>query len=202
VTIHAAGIDFSLSNTGVAVWREGWDQPTVTNVEHPSVPLDASLTTRMRRAQSQAVRVIRAATAHLEDGDLALFAVERMLPHAPTFKNAKGKDQQMGGRGRLDTAGALTLVLNGLMRHGLITDISIGTIKMFATGNGAAKKPDVIRACRLQFPNLAIGDDNAADAVAIVHMCARHLAIDSAVRNPRPHVVALEKVEWPLPERN
>ena len=46
---------------------------------------------------------------------------------------------------------------------------AVGTIKKFATGNGAAKKPEMIRAAN-EFAQANIEDDNEADAVCIARL--------------------------------
>jgi crossover junction endodeoxyribonuclease RuvC len=184
--VHIAGIDLSLSNSGVTVWREG-QEPRTTNVKS-SPTKNPSLGDRVLRSQTIAVRVIRSAIAGKQDGDLALFVIE-----GPAYASDVGK--------MWDRAGVWTLVLNGLSRHGLLAEVPPSTLKQFVTGSGSADKALMVSTLFKQFPSLPLLDDNAADSLGLAWMGARHLNTDPVLRNPRARLEALDKVRWPLPER-
>jgi hypothetical protein len=62
--------------------------------------------------------------------------------------------------------------------------VSVGTIKKSWTGNGAAKKPDMIEEARRR--GFTVRDDNEADALAILHWAipvlkAAHIAAEREV---------------------
>jgi crossover junction endodeoxyribonuclease RuvC len=176
----------SLSNTGVTVWRQG-SEPRSTNVQS-SPTKNPSIGDRVLRLQSLAVRIIRAATAGIEPGDLALFVCE-----APAYASDVGK--------MWDRAMLAGLVWNGFTRHGLLAEVPPKSLKQFVTGTGNADKALMVSTLAKQFPSLPLLDDNAADSLGLAWMGARHLNTDPVLRNPRARLEALEKVRWPLPER-
>lgn len=56
-----------------------------------------------------------------------------------------------------------------------VIDVSVKTVKLFATGNGAAEKPEVMAAMRELWPHANIRDDNQSDALALATIGAQHL---------------------------
>lgn len=57
---------------------------------------------------------------------------------------------------------------------------NIMSVKKAATGNGHAKKPDMIEHAKRQFPNLDIVDDNMADALHVLsYGLAAHMGIET-----------------------
>jgi Holliday junction resolvasome RuvABC endonuclease subunit len=69
-------------------------------------------------------------------------------------------------------------------------------LKVYATMNGAAKKPDVVAAMREAFPGIQIGGDDEADAFVLATMgCAyRGQPVDLHVARGRS---TLAEVKWP-----
>lgn len=56
-----------------------------------------------------------------------------------------------------------------------VIDVSVTTLKLFATGNGRADKPEVVAAMRELWPHARIRDDNQSDALALATIGAQHL---------------------------
>jgi crossover junction endodeoxyribonuclease RuvC len=70
-------------------------------------------------------------------------------------------------------------------------------VKLYATGKGqGADKLAMVRAAE-RFPGVEIEDDNAADALWLAAMGARHLGmpVDDV---PQAHAAALMGVTWPF----
>jgi crossover junction endodeoxyribonuclease RuvC len=78
--------------------------------------------------------------------------------------------------------------------------ITPSKLKLYAvgkgSGRGAAGKLAVTRAADRQFPNVEIEDDNAADALWLAAMGARHLG-QPVDERPEVSLAALVGVEWP-----
>jgi len=208
MTYHVAGLDLSLSNTGVAVARGG-SPVTVHNVTSgPSKSIEledgtttASLLDRRDRLQHLAARVIRHALAgyNPEVDDAPLFVVEAPLYRAPMVRDPKTnqlKPLQGGGHAH-DRAGLWWLVTHLLFKQGFVVEVSTTTMKRYATGTGGGKKVGVLRYAALNFPHLLALDDNASDAVALCAMGARQLGhpLEPSVQRVTP--AALASVNWP-----
>ena len=71
-----------------------------------------------------------------------------------------------------------------------------GTLKKFATGNGAAKKPD-LRMALYRRAGVDVADDNQVDAWWLRQAGLQHLGDPDAVPLPQTHLSALDKVVWP-----
>ena len=56
-------------------------------------------------------------------------------------------------------------------------EVQIGQVKKHATGRGNARKPEMVAAAKVRWPELRIADDNAADALWV---------LDYALGNPGP----------------
>ncbi|OOB90770.1 hypothetical protein B0T42_09915 [Rathayibacter sp. VKM Ac-2630] len=67
------------------------------------------------------------------------------------------------------------LLVRVLLRRGPVVRVHQATRAMYATGNGRAKKPEVLAAMRAAFPAVRVSDDNAADALALMALGSRNL---------------------------
>ncbi|WP_146244946.1 crossover junction endodeoxyribonuclease RuvC [Curtobacterium sp. MCBD17_028] len=70
----------------------------------------------------------------------------------------------------------------------------------YATGNGNAKKPEVLAAMRDRHPGVAIPDDNVADALALGAMGARWLGHPVDGDASREQQQVMRAVRWPQRE--
>ena len=71
-----------------------------------------------------------------------------------------------------------------------------GTLKKFATGNGAAKKPD-LRMALYRRAGVDVADDNQVDAAWLREAGRQHLGHPDALNLPAVQRDALAKVTWP-----
>jgi crossover junction endodeoxyribonuclease RuvC len=70
------------------------------------------------------------------------------------------------------------------------------TLKVYATGSGAADKDAMLKAARGMWPDVDIEDDNSADALLLAAMGARYLGhpCDDV---PAERWASLDGAEWP-----
>lgn len=202
MTYHVAGIDLSLTNSGVAVLRgdDLGDRPNVRNVLSSVTKTGqkkgaafATLLNRRDRIRLIAQRVVAAALAGYTDQDDApVFVIESPFYGAGT-----------GSASLTDRAWLFGLTVDALFKHGLVVEVATTTMKKYATGSGAtpagakSSKSAVLLAIPRLFPQLVVTDDNAADALVLAGMGARALGHP---REPSPQRVtpaALLAVEWP-----
>lgn len=210
--IHVAGIDVSLSNTGVAVIRDGavkWgnveSSPTRSGEDPDGAPL-ATLLDRRNRIRNLARRVVERATHGLDVAGLdhaPLFVIEAPLYRAPMRRDPK--TQQLvpitGGGHAHDRAWLWGLVVDALYRHGLVVEVSTTTMKRYATGKGSGRKAGVLAAMQFMYPGEFVTDDNAADALALAAMGARALGFPVEPSPQRVTPSALASVAWPNTSR-
>lgn len=203
MTYHVAGIDLSLTNSGVAVLR-GDDldgRPFVRNISSDPVKTAtkngkpfASPLDRRNRIQSIAARVVMAALNGLdpENDDAPVFVVEDVLLIGSN-----------GGQSVIDRVWLFGLVIHLLCKHGIVVLVATTTMKKYASGNGAtpvgakSSKSAVLLAMPRMFPQIVVVDDNAADALALAAMGARALDHPREPSVQRVTPSALNSVEWP-----
>ena len=90
------------------------------------------------------------------------------------------------------------LLVRVLLRRGDVVTVSPTTRAMYATGNGRAKKPEVLAAMRATFPDVRLSDDNAADALALLAMGSRRLGSPLEVEPlSKKQNAAGEALRWP-----
>lgn len=206
MSYHVAGIDLSLTDSGVAVLR-GDDldgRPFVRSI--PSSPIRsntrmvkgkmqpwASLLDRRNRIQAIVARVAEAALAgyDAEVDDAPLFVIE-----APLYGSSTGSSQV------LERAWLFGLTAHVLFKHGLVIEVENGKHKLYATGSrstpaGQTSKSATLAAMPRLFPQIVVVNDNVADALALAAMGARALGHP---REPSPQRVtpsALNGIDWP-----
>ncbi|OZF05229.1 hypothetical protein CH302_00985 [Rhodococcus sp. 15-2388-1-1a] len=161
------GLDPSLRAAGIALIRD----PATAST--PNVPKllhvgeegsdDVSLIGRATRVRRQRDRILRQLPA-----GVTLVMIEAIPKVNPTPKAASYFVER----------GALCLELaHYLAGKGIpVVDVTVGTIKLFATGNGRAEKPAVMAAMKELWPGAPIAsNDNRSDALAIATIGAQHL---------------------------
>lgn len=207
MTYHFAGIDLSLTNSGVAVLRgdDEAERPLVRNIlsspEKTTVKTvkgkqvrSAGLLDRRNRIQSIAARVVTTALTGYDPelDDAPVFVIESLM-----LGGLEGGTASM-----FDRVWLYGLVVHLLFKHGLVVEVSTTTMKKYATGSGRtaagqSSKAGVLLALPRMFPQVLVLDDNAADALVLAAMGARALGHG---REPSPQRVtasALNTVEWP-----
>lgn len=197
MTYHVAGLDLSTRHTGIAVLRGDTDMPLLRTVlsspissgTRPSGAKEAgksyaTLLDRRNRMQQIAARVIAAAMLGWEEGDdPPLFVIESRVAAIET--------------GSIDLDGLWWYCVTLLFKRGIVVEASPGTVKKYATGNGAAKKDAMLAVMPRLFPQVIITDHNLADALALAGMGARALGFPREPSPQRVNPAALDAVDWP-----
>jgi Holliday junction resolvasome RuvABC endonuclease subunit len=197
MTWHCVGIDFSLTNSGVAVMRGDRERPLLRNVlSGPSKSGDrdgkpyATLLDRRNRHRAIASRIVEyALDGFNRDTDLGLAVIE-----AP-FYAASGSS---GTAGQHDRAWAWGLIVDALFARGLVVvEVGNSALKKYATGDGHASKETMLAVMPRLFPGVFIDDHNIADAAAALGMGCRALGHPVEPSPNRVTPSAMLKVDWP-----
>lgn len=166
------GIDFSLTGTGVAHYRNGeWDCTTIRSLKDDGTP-----TGFLRRVHKIAADII--AWADPIEGDV--WAIE-----SPAF-NAKGAalDRMFGG---------WWIVIDDLTQHHAEPWLVPPTmLKKLATGKGNAGKDEVLAATVRRHPDAPIRDNNMADAVTLA-VAASVFQGHPIINLPATHTAGIHK---------
>lgn len=181
--IRLVALDLSLSGTGVAWSHDHTGRAQVgTRTVHTARRPDVK---GMDHDRVQAVLVDVAAAC-------------RSRPHLVVVEGLP----LISGKG----ATSLRLAeLHGVVKHYLVRqvrvpylDVQPGTLKVWATGNGAADKDAVKAAIIADYGRLChVGDHNAADALALLSLAAAAYG-DPIAPVPGPeHTRAIRSVSWP-----
>lgn len=196
MTWHVAGIDLSLTNTGVAVHRGDLERPRLRNVlsaPNKTSRTDdgaaySSLLDRRTRIQTIAARVLEAALADYdpESDDPPLFVIE-----SPVVL------QSNSGQATIDRIGLWWYIVTLLFKRGVVVEVAPTTLKRYATGSGSGRKAGVLASMPYMFPGLFVDDDNTADALVLMAMGARALGFPVEPSPQRVTPSALDAVKWP-----
>lgn len=114
-----------------------------------------------------------------------LIVVERPLPARGGFAALQ-----------IERGAAYWFLMDQLIPRGLVVDVHPNTRAMLATGNGAAKKKDVLARVREDFPDLVVRDDNEADAVVLADAGSRWLGAPLRAYSAKQEK-AFANVAWP-----
>lgn len=173
------GLDLSLTATGVAViGHDG--EVTVTTIKSKG---DAGATLRERHSRLDDLRdrIMRRV-----EGDTDLVVIEQ-----PAFSRTTGHHH--------DRSGLWWLMVDALwywQEEPLsIVEVTPGSLKKYATGNGSAGKDEVLLAVARRYPDIPVKDNNQADALVLAAMGARSLGrpIDQL---PKLNLTAMGAVKW------
>ena len=176
MTYHVAGIDFSLTNTGVALKRGDRERPVLRNVlsgpvktgQHPEGGTFATLLDRRNRIRVAVSRIVaEVVTDYDPESDWGVAVIE-----SPLYTGRAGG----GGAGQHDRSWGWGLLVDALFARGFIVlEASNSTIKKYATGRGDAPKERMLAVMPRLFPGVFIDDHNIADAAAALAMGCRAL---------------------------
>lgn len=174
--MRIVGIDPSLTGTGIAIIEGG--QVTVRTVKSKGAAGDSLAARRFRLA-----RLVR------DIEEIVYPHVDLIVIEAPAYNSRTGHQHDRSGLWWL-------LVERALGNYVHVAEVTTGGVKRYATGKGNAGKDSVLLAVARRFPDVAVTDNNQADALILAAMGARHLGqpIDSM---PQAHCAALESVRWP-----
>jgi Holliday junction resolvasome RuvABC endonuclease subunit len=175
------GIDPSLTSAGVAILKNG--QPTHVSHHGFAGHNGATYQTRSRRIRHQCTNVTRAALTH---GQPDLVVIEEH-PYAVRIS-----------AGEFDRSGLWHGIYGAIdAREIPIVVIHPGTHKKWLTGRGDAKKRDIIDNIAEWWTDLAIANDDEADALGLALIGAFHLGDPMPFTVKPRHTTGLEKVPWP-----
>lgn len=88
-------------------------------------------------------------------------------------------------------------VVDRLARGGIVVvSIPPSSLKMYTTGNGAAGKDLMVITVGRRFPDVAIPNNDVADAVALAAMFHRQLGQPIDGELAKKNLSALDKVDW------
>lgn len=160
-----AGIDASLTNTGIAVYDTVSEEYDIVSVSSSSS--GNLLTERGNRLEKIANRVL-----DFIGTDVELVAIE-----GPAFSSNTGKVW--------DRAGLWWYIVKLLIRSGVeVIEIPPTTRAKYATGKGNAGKDEVLLAVSRSYPEADIKNNDEADAVIMCAIAAR--LKDSPVEDSLP----------------
>lgn len=173
------GLDLSLTSAGIAILQDG--HPTlITSLGHRS-PNGKSYAHRSNRIVSQC-RAIMA--------PLAEHAIDLAVIEGPSYGDNLPSNH--------DRAGLWWGVFSALRaRRVPVAVIPPPTLKLWATGNGRAKKHEMTAAAREWF-GLQVRNDDQADAVAAATVGAFWLGDPMPFEVKDRHTNRIEAVEWPV----
>jgi hypothetical protein len=166
--VRVAGLDLSLALTGYAIFDTAWARPYVDTIRTEPLPNRVALPWTHKRMRS-IVAGLRADLLPPYDGS-------EMSSHAPLDLVALERPTPGSQGHQHDRSGLHWLVEDILISAGVpCVEISPATAKLYLTNDGHASKGEMLRAARLRLPGVDVVDDNAADALALCAMAARHL---------------------------
>ena len=176
--MRVVGLDLSLTATGVAI-IDG-TAVMVSTIESKGTK-DASLLDRMRRLDDIESQIIN----NIERGRLPdLVVIEQ-----PAFSRTTGHHHDRSG---------LWWRVVGVAQdfYADVVEVTPGGLKKYVTGKGNASKDEVLLSVARRFPEVAVTNNNEADALVLAAMGADHLG-RPLVTMPAAHRAALDAVRWP-----
>lgn len=177
-----AGIDPSLTSTGVAILTDG--QPAQLPSHHGIRGTDsASYVKRSRRIRWETGQVMKA----LDGYNLDLVVIESLPPGNRTYF-----------AGRDDRVVLFNALIGALDAKGIpLAFVLPSSAKAWATGRGRADKADIIAAVNEWCPGLGITNDDEADALVLGHIAAYRLGDPMPFPIERRHPHIFDVGQWP-----
>ncbi|PQM51814.1 hypothetical protein C5U48_12875 [Mycolicibacter virginiensis] len=174
-----AGIDPSLTSTGVAILEHG--NPAYLHAVGHGGRDGASYDHRSRRIVSQCRTIT---------GILATWTLDLAVIEGPAYAHANAYTH--------DGAGLWWGLYSALRARKIPTAvIAPKTRARWATGNGNADKKAVLAAVRTWWPNTTIRNHDIADALALATIGAHHHGDPMPFPTKPRHTLALEAIAWP-----
>lgn len=171
-----AGVDASLTNTGIAVYDTASAEYSITSV--PSTSSGNLLSERGNRLEKIASKVL-----DFIGTDVELVAIE-----GPAFSSNTGKVW--------DRAGLWWYIVKLLIREGIeVVEIPPTTRAKYATGKGNAGKDEVLLAVSRGYPLADIKNNDEADAVVMCAIAARLAGSPIEEDLPKTKLDAMLKLE-------
>lgn len=180
---HVTGLDLSLAGSGIVAVRHGVDGVQVSKRLIGSVAFPKGYQPTLEEWVARQTPVIHEAIASVEPGGL-------VVVEAPSHGSKFGNPHER--------AGIWWAVIRYLVRRGdSAVSVAPKTRAKYATDDGNADKPKVLRVVRERMPFAHITDHNLADGLALAAMGWRRLGrpIDGVAS--RPMNEAMRAVRWP-----
>lgn len=186
-----AGLDLSLTGTGVAVVDTTWRWAPLLFLEGSPPPEDApgydrpDVAARAERIAVLAERIV---------ADLGHLPLDLAVLEGPSLHSRHGQPHERSG--------LWWAVAEGLRFAGVpLAEVAPTARALYATGAGNAHKQSVLAASVATY-QLRTRNHNIADAMILAAMGARHLGqpIEARPLNAR-QIGALDRALWPTPER-
>ena len=175
MSAYVAGIDLSLTSTGLAVI--GPDGVQVHRIQSKGHK-DATLIERVVRLRRIAVEL----DDRLTGGDLIVI-------EQPAYSRTTGHMH--------DRSGLWWLIVNSLSWHTPVVEVAPTARCKYATGKGNASKDAVLAAVVRRYPDVDVTGNDVADALVLAAMGARALGHPIEASLPQTHLDAMAKVAWP-----
>jgi Holliday junction resolvasome RuvABC endonuclease subunit len=190
------GVDPSLSNTGVAIIHEELERPAFRGIKVSHIPGATGPEYEAERIELMASRVWQWISQNLgaPGGGVSLrdtrldvwFVLEGPITGGYT-KSGK-QDERAGLRWRL---------IAHFRRHGRVMLVNPKHVKKYWAGNANAEKPQLLALTNRRYPNLAMVDDNANDALILAQLAAEHRGHGLPPAAPQVDRSILPMIEWP-----
>lgn len=172
---YAAGVDLSLTSTGVCTIGAAWDIH-IHRIESKPLP-HATVIQKFERMNTIADRIM-----------------DVIAPGIPVA--LEGPAYGAKGSATHDIAGNWWNFIRRCWENGNpVTIIAPTSLKQYATGAGNASKDQVLAAVVRRYDSIDVNQNDIADAVVLAAMLRRHLGhpIDDM---PQLHLKSLDKVTW------
>jgi Holliday junction resolvasome RuvABC endonuclease subunit len=174
--VIAVGIDPSLTCTGVAV-IDGEGGALTRRIVSPNI--GSTLLARRNRIRQAVSGVLATVPAR----------VNVTVIEVPTSR------QQFGAQN--ERTALYWFLVDQLLARGPVVEVAPSSRAKLATGNGRAKKGEVVTFMRAAFPLTRIPDDNAADALALAWAGARWAGSEVPAYLPSQQE-AFARLAWPV----
>lgn len=179
MALVVAGIDLSLTATGISC---------IFDLDGEVVIECTTFGRKGKRDEPVTARAERIATLSAQIRDVTNGA-ELAVIEGPSLGSIGGSTH--------DRSGLWWAVVGQLVSEGIPVAVAApATRAKWATGNGNAKKPEVLACMRSRFPDVVLGNDNEADALALATLGMMWLerGLDSPTR---AQMLTLASVQWP-----
>lgn len=183
--MRVVGLDPSLTSTGMAFATvDGAGVQLSTKTHKSNAKKDPTLADRGGRLHRLSEKIIT---------DACQFQPELVLVEEPAHNQKSGHHH--------DRSGLWWLSVKGMIDSGLqVHEISITTLKKYATGSGAAAKEAVVIAATRRYPEVEFVTNDEADALILAAIGCRLLGAPIEPSLPKTNLDAmavLKKLEIP-----
>jgi crossover junction endodeoxyribonuclease RuvC len=170
-----AGLDLSLTGTGVAIYSEG-------GIETSLIKTTGKKTDTLRDTALRLAKIEQGVYQLVGDCDLAVI-------EAPSFGSTGGAAHER--------AGLWWGVVDMLFSLGInVAKVAPTTLKAYVTGDGKADKDEVLAAVIRKYPQANVANNNVADAVGLMAMGCRYYDMPLEVENAKT-IKSMKAVVWP-----